>query len=1097
MILVETHLTGRCGIRIPNYKNIAFCNRKGKRGGGLLVAIREDSNINMIITELNVDNDQMWVKLNTSTWSCHLGVVYGLHETRHTDDEIDEWFFKLESTISKLTSEPILIIGDMNAHMGNDENGIAGNHGEINKNGKWWRDIIERREITLINDTELSTGKWTRNSLTGKKSILDLVLCNEQMCSSVRKMCIDEEGSWTLSRFHKIDGKTVETPSDHNPIVIELAGKQEKAVAKEKVWRISDANLEVFKKHTDTNPMKEQWNRGGDVNVKYKRWSKQLRGLMYRFFTRATKKHNKHNKVIKNKIQLKNAIKKEIKKIQKDGPSGGSLENDLNNKFNAVLEEIGEEIIKEKREKIQRRMEKITSKCSTATNEIWKVRRNVLSKPDQKMAVEDKSGNLLTNKIDILNRHNEYYETLLKTRDPEPISRELNDEIEKQFIVNMDNLQYDSDIINTPFTEAELEKVISKLKSHKCPGRDEITNEMLKSAGKELKKSLLKMFNWFWIEEKIPDELLKLNIKTLYKGKGKTSQLTNHRGIFLGSEIMKMYEKLIYNRIILRLEKGMSEFQAGGRAKRSISDHVFIIRSIMQHYRYINIQLLLEFIDLIKAFDKMSLKHVLNDIWRCEIKGKIWRTIYKVNSHSNISIKTAVGNSPEFEIGESLKQGSVLATALAAYHTDTITPLFDEEGLGVIYGNLRINCLLFQDDIVKLETNSHNLNKSNTMLNHFRQKNLMEFHPDKSKYMNTFKHEEKIIIGNTKLAITQRYEYLGDVISADGRLMETIDQRSKSCTATVAELNAIIEETVAENILIDAVVTYHNSIIIPKLCLNSETWSLNKTEIQMMETTQNKSIKRMLRLPQGTPSQGLRAELGIYSIESVISIRKLRFLHRVLNLPDRNITKQVLMQQLNLPGETWFDNTIALCTKFNLSEDIEVIANTSKLKWKELISEAIAKDESNKLIMWAENSKKYNSAHLSVKKKKYIDYLPPSLAMTILKARTGMTEVKANFKNMHTDLLCRKCRSSEENLLHILRCNTRLSDDEDKLIQQLTDILVNIEEKEPTQVRTLAQLICREIQMMKDRDTLLVDTSLESRPRFPRMQATSEEEDTR
>ena len=39
------------------------------------------------------------------------------------------------------------------------------------------------------------------------------------------------------------------------------------------------------------------------------------------------------------------------------------------------------------------------------------------------------------------------------------------------------------------------------------------------------------------------------------------------------------------------------------------------------------------------------------------------------------------------------------------------------------------------------------------MLNHFRQKNLMEFHLDKSKYMNTFKHEEKIIIGNTKLAM--------------------------------------------------------------------------------------------------------------------------------------------------------------------------------------------------------------------------------------------------------------------------------------------------------------------------------------------------------
>ena len=137
----------------------------------------------------------------------------------------------------------------------------------------------------------------------------------------------------------------------------------------------------------------------------------------------------------------------------------------------------------------------------------------------------------------------------------------------------------------------------------------------------------------------------------------------------------------------------------------------------------------------------------------------------------------------------------------------------------------------------------------------------MEFHPDKSKYISTIKNDEKIILADNVLKETQNYEYLGDIITADGRLKETIEHRNKSCTATVAELNAIIEETVAEDILIEAVITYHNSIIIPKLCLNSETWILNNGELHAMETIQNKSLKRMLRLPQGTPSQALRAEL--------------------------------------------------------------------------------------------------------------------------------------------------------------------------------------------------------------------------------------------
>ena len=68
---------------------------------------------------------------------------------------------------------------------------------------------------------------------------------------------------------------------------------------------------------------------------------------------------------------------------------------------------------------------------------------------------------------------------MLRTRDPEPPAQELNKEVEEQFKINMKNKIYDDEVINSPFTETELDNIIRKLKTKKCPGRDEISNEII------------------------------------------------------------------------------------------------------------------------------------------------------------------------------------------------------------------------------------------------------------------------------------------------------------------------------------------------------------------------------------------------------------------------------------------------------------------------------------------------------------------------------------------------------------------------------------------------------------------------------------------
>ena len=66
----------------------------------------------------------------------------------------------------------------------------------------------------------------------------------------------------------------------------------------------------------------------------------------------------------------------------------------------------------------------------------------------------------------------------------------------------------------------ELNRAIKSLKKDKAPGPDEIYNEILINAGKNLKRNLLKMINNFWKLETIPEELYRVEIKALCKGKG-------------------------------------------------------------------------------------------------------------------------------------------------------------------------------------------------------------------------------------------------------------------------------------------------------------------------------------------------------------------------------------------------------------------------------------------------------------------------------------------------------------------------------------------------------------------------------------------------
>ena len=163
----------------------------------------------------------------------------------------------------------------------------------------------------------------------------------------------------------------------------------------------------------------------------------------------------------------------------------------------------------------------------------------------------------------------------------------------------------------------------------------------------------------------------------------------------------------------------------------------------------------------------------------------------------------------------------------------------------------------------------------------------MKFQPTKSAFITT-KPIGKLTIklGGTILEETSSYKYLGDILTSDGKLKETIAQRRNGITGVTAELNAITDSLQQSSLFIPAILQYHSAIILPRLLLNSEAWNqLSSLDIAEMETVQLTSLKRLLRFPKSTPSAGLRNELGVLSIKNKILQKKGMYLHRLLALP--------------------------------------------------------------------------------------------------------------------------------------------------------------------------------------------------------------------
>jgi hypothetical protein len=143
-----------------------------------------------------------------------------------------------------------------------------------------------------------------------------------------------------------------------------------------------------------------------------------------------------------------------------------------------------------------------------------------------------KDGEMITNKREILERWNQYFQELLE-------GKEENDETDNLEKASEEH-QVNQEGTNLP-TVDELEEATDKLKNNKASGLNNINAKLIKISKPVLINILLKIIQKVWETETIPQEWVKGLICPIHK-KGDLLECQNYRGIILLNTMYNVFQ---------------------------------------------------------------------------------------------------------------------------------------------------------------------------------------------------------------------------------------------------------------------------------------------------------------------------------------------------------------------------------------------------------------------------------------------------------------------------------------------------------------------------------------------------------------------------
>ena len=295
----------------------------------------------------------------------------------------------------------------------------------------------------------------------------------------------------------------------------------------------------------------------------------------------------------------------------------------------------------------------------------------------------------------------------------------------------------------------DFETALGDLKNNKSRDPYGLINEIFKKnvIGKDLKKSLLMMFNNLKINQKIAIFMNFTNITTVPK-KGSRLLLENERGIFRVPVLRYILMRIIYNDKYPEIDSNMSDCQMGARKHKGCRNNILIVNGIIHDVISSKKKdpVVLQIYDYRQMFDAIGLEEALSDIFDAGVKDDNLSLIYDANKEINMAVNTPNGLTERQVLKNVVLQGDTWGSILASVQVDSIGKDVEQSGYGNNYQDvLPVPLLALVDDMIGVTKAGYRAQQMNAMINVKTAEKRLQFGVKKCKSMYIGKNVEDVL----------------------------------------------------------------------------------------------------------------------------------------------------------------------------------------------------------------------------------------------------------------------------------------------------------------------------------------------------------------
>ena len=354
----------------------------------------------------------------------------------------------------------------------------------------------------------------------------------------------------------------------------------------------------------------------------------------------------------------------------------------------------------------------------------------------------------------------------------------------------------------------------------------------------------------------------------------------------------KLYNRLLLDRIRGPVESKLLNTQAGFRPGRSCTEHIHVLRHVVEGCKYKNLPLVATFIDFRKAFDSINRRQMLKILRHYGVPESIVQAISVLYCNSKSTVIVDGMLSDLFDVITGVLQGDVLAPFIFIIIMDWVLRQsnIDDIGFTMIprrsrrYPEETLSNLGFADDVSLLSNSVKNAQDQLDRVTQVAAEVGLIINPKKTKVLAVNILDPRVLLNNIELEVVTDFQYLGSYIACADHDMKC--RKGKAWSAFW-----LLQRVWSSNTPIQMKMKIFKASVLSVFLYGSETWVISPQMLETINAFQTACLRIILDISHEdrVTNNIVYSRTNMYPLSYTIQERQLKFLGHSLRRPADHI----------------------------------------------------------------------------------------------------------------------------------------------------------------------------------------------------------------